>query len=114
MAVALSATKNLLELHGFQVRTAVNGQSAIRIASEFCPEYIFLDITLPDISGYDVLRELKSKPELAGSKFIAVSGHGREENLRARQAGFDAYLSKPIDFQEMQEIIGGADAAESR
>jgi CheY-like chemotaxis protein len=45
---------------------------------------------------------------LACSKFIALSGHGREESLRARKAGFDAYMTKPVDIREMERLISGA------
>ena len=106
--IALNATKSLLELRGFEVRTAATGQAAIAIADEFRPHYVLLDITLPDISGYDVLRQLKANQELAGSKFIALSGHGREESLRARKAGFDAYMTKPVDMQEMEALLNGS------
>jgi CheY-like chemotaxis protein len=106
--VALNATKALLELHGFEVRTAATGHAAIRIAWEFRPQYVFLDISLPDISGYEVFRRLKGSELLAHSKFIALSGHGREESQRARKAGFDAYMTKPVDIREMQKLISGA------
>jgi CheY-like chemotaxis protein len=106
--VALNATKSLLEMHDCEVRTAATGHAAIRIASEFRPHYIFLDISLPDISGYEVFRRLKSNEALAHCKFIALSGHGHEESMRARRAGFDAYLSKPVDLREMQKLISGS------
>jgi PAS domain S-box-containing protein len=106
--VALNATRSLLEMHGFEVRTAATGHAAIRVAGEFRPDYVFLDISLPDISGYEVFRRLKAIEELADSKFIALSGHGREENLRARKAGFDAYLTKPVDIREMEKLINRA------
>ncbi|HEX5019393.1 MAG TPA: PAS domain S-box protein [Candidatus Binatia bacterium] len=109
--VALNATKTLLEMHGYEVRTAATGHAAIRVAPEFRPHYIFLDISLPDISGYEVFRRLKSHEELACSKFIALSGHGREESLRARKAGFDAYMTKPVDIREMEKLISSAAAA---
>ena len=106
--VALNATRSLLEMHGFEVRTAATGHAAIRIAGEFRPDYVFLDISLPDISGYEVFRRLKASDELANSKFIALSGHGREENLRARKAGFDGYMTKPVDIREMEKLINSA------
>ncbi|MGH7852392.1 MAG: response regulator, partial [Candidatus Binatia bacterium] len=113
--VALNATKSLLELHGFEVRTAATGHAAIRIASEFRPHYVFLDISLPDISGYEVFRRLKASEPLAHSKFIALSGHGREESMRARKAGFDAYMTKPVDIREMKKLMSGStEAAEER
>jgi two-component system CheB/CheR fusion protein len=113
--VALNATKSLLEMYGFEVRTAATGHAALRIAPEFRPNYVFLDISLPDISGYEVFRRLKSHEQLANSKFIALSGHGREEGLRARKAGFDAYMTKPVDIREMKKLISsGAYAGESQ
>jgi two-component system, chemotaxis family, CheB/CheR fusion protein len=110
--VALNATKSLLEMYGFDVRTAATGHAALRTAPEFRPDYIFLDISLPDISGYEVFRRLKSHEQLVDCKFIALSGHGREESLRARKAGFDAYMSKPVDIREMQRFISGDNTAQ--
>ena len=106
--VALNATKCLLEMHGLEVRTAATGHGALQIAAEFQPDFVFLDISLPDMSGYEVLRRLKSGGQLAQSKFIALSGHGHEENARARDAGFDGYMSKPVDIREMETLINVA------
>jgi two-component system CheB/CheR fusion protein len=55
-----------------------------------------------------VFRRLKSSEALAHCKFIALSGHGHEENVRARRAGFDAYMTKPVDIREMQKLISGS------
>jgi CheY-like chemotaxis protein len=103
--VALNATKSLLEMHGFEVRAAATGHGAIRAAAEFRPHYVLLDLSLPDISGYEVFRRLKSNELLANTRFIALSGHGPEENLRAQKAGFDAYFTKPINISEMEKLI---------
>ena len=105
--VALNATKSLLEMHGFEVRTAATGHAAIRVAPDFRPHFVFLDISLPDISGYEVFRRLKNNQQLSDCKFIALSGHGREESMRARKAGFDAYITKPVDIREMEKLISG-------
>ncbi len=103
--VALNATKSLLEMYGFEVRAAATGHGAIRAAAEFRPDYVFLDLSLPDISGYEVFRRLKSNELLANTRFFALSGHGPEENLRAQKAGFDAYFTKPVDIKEMEKLI---------
>ncbi len=106
--VPLNATKILLEGQGFKVRTATSGGGAVRAALEFQPDFVFLDIGLPDISGYDVLRQLKSAESLSHTRFIALSGYGFEECARAQQAGFDNYMTKPVDIDEIEKLIGGS------
>jgi DNA-binding response OmpR family regulator len=64
-----------------------------------------LDISLPDISGYEVFRRLKASDSLARTVFVALSGHGYEEGIRARQVGFDDYLMKPFDIREVDRLI---------
>jgi two-component system sensor histidine kinase/response regulator len=103
--VALNATSRLLELEGHTVRTASTGHAAIRIAREFAPDLVLLDISLPDISGYEVFRRLKASDSLARTVFVALSGHGYEERIRARQVGFDDYLMKPFDIKEVDRLI---------
>ena len=103
--VALNATSRLLELEGHTVRSASTGHAAIRVAREFAPDLVLLDISLPDISGYEVFRRLKASESLAGTVFVALSGHGYEERLRARQVGFDDYLMKPFDIKEVDRLI---------
>jgi CheY-like chemotaxis protein len=103
--VALNATSRLLELEGHTVRSASTGHAAIRVAREFAPDLVLLDISLPDISGYEVFRRLKAKESLARTVFVALSGHGYEERIRARQVGFDDYLMKPFDIKEVDRLI---------
>jgi CheY-like chemotaxis protein/nitrogen-specific signal transduction histidine kinase len=103
--VALNATSRLLELEGHTVRSASTGHAAIRVAREFAPDLVLLDISLPDISGYEVFRRLKANEALVRTVFVALSGHGYEERLRARQVGFDDYLMKPFDIKEVDRLI---------
>jgi CheY-like chemotaxis protein len=103
--VALNATSRLLEMEGHTVRSASTGHAAIRIAREFAPDLVLLDISLPDISGYEVFRRLKASDSLARTVFVALSGHGYEERIRARQVGFDDYLMKPFDIKEVDRLI---------
>ena len=103
--VALNATSRLLEMEGYSVRTASTGHMAIRLAKEFIPDLVLLDISLPDISGYEVFRRLKSNASLAKTIFIALSGHGYEEHIRAREIGFDDYVMKPFDIKDVDKLI---------
>jgi PAS domain S-box-containing protein len=103
--VALNATSRLLEIEGYTVRSASTGHAALRVAGEFEPDLVLLDISLPDISGYEVFRRLKASESLARTVFVALSGHGYEEGIRARQVGFDDYLMKPFDIREVDRLI---------
>ena len=104
-SVALNATSRLLEMQGYAVRTASTGHAAIRVAKEFLPALVLLDISLPDISGYEVFRRLKSNETLPTTVFVALSGHGYEELARAREAGFDDCLMKPFDIKAIEKVI---------
>jgi PAS domain S-box-containing protein len=96
----------LLELDGYQVRSAMNGLAALEIVREFTPDVAFLDIGLPDMSGLELARHLRARPELAGMLLVAVTGWGQEEDRRqSREAGFDHHLTKPVDVREVRALI---------
>jgi CheY-like chemotaxis protein len=103
--LASEATKRLLESAGHKVRTALDGKSALKTAAEFAPELLLLDISLPDMSGYEVLRRLKQIDSLSKSFFVALSGYGEEERGRARQAGFDEFIIKPFDLEAFGQLV---------
>ncbi|MGZ8711348.1 MAG: ATP-binding protein, partial [Thermoanaerobaculia bacterium] len=87
----------LLELIGNEVRVAQNGVDAIAAAAEFHPEVAFLDIGLPGMDGYEIARRLRQDAGLANLFLIALSGYGTDEDRRrAREAGFDLHLTKPV------------------
>lgn len=104
----------LLELKGHRVRVAHDGQAAIEACRSFRPRVVFLDIGLPEMSGYDVARTIRRETEERSEPqptLIAVTGYGQEESRRrGRQAGFDQYLLKPIDLQEVLEVLDQADS----
>jgi CheY-like chemotaxis protein len=98
----------LLRRQGFEVETANDGPSALDAAALRPPAFVFLDIGLPGLDGYQVAERLRGL--LAGAVTIcAVSGYGREaDRERARAAGFDHFLIKPIDFNEMMALLAQA------
>jgi len=92
-----------LELRGYQVITAVDGQDAVDRARAETPCLILMDVTLPILDGLAATRELKSRPDMRGIPVIALTAHaGPEDRERAREAGCDDYDTKPIEFARLE------------
>jgi CheY-like chemotaxis protein len=70
------------------------------------PDVIILDIALPDSSGYEIARLLRSDPSFSHTLIIALTGYGSaEDRRRAKEAGFDHHLTKPIKFPELRSLL---------
>ncbi len=90
--------KVLLELEGYVVRIANDGAAALTVAQEFGPDVLILDIGLPGMDGFEVARQLRSRPESKDALLIALTGYGEAESrLRSQRAGFDHHVVKPAD-----------------
>ena len=88
---------------GHTTRTASTGPEAISAAAEFLPEVVLLDIGLPGMDGFEVARQIRAMPALAGALLIATTGYASEEDrAQARVAGFDAHLIKPVDLEVLR------------
>jgi CheY-like chemotaxis protein/two-component sensor histidine kinase len=97
-----------LRHEGHEVRTAHDGRTALVAAAEFDPAVILLDIGLPEINGYDVARELRKRN---GNHvgLVAMTGWGGEEDKRrAKESGFDRHLTKPVNFDQLNQAIDDA------
>ncbi|MEQ8765484.1 MAG: PAS domain S-box protein [Planctomycetota bacterium] len=99
--------KFLLELAGHQVHIAANGQDGVNAARELRPDIVLCDLGLPDgMSGYDVATELQGDPATCDIHLVALSGYGRpEDKARCAEAGFDDHLTKPVDIQELEDLL---------
>jgi PAS domain S-box-containing protein len=98
----------LLRLAGHEVRVAYDGPTALLIAQTFQPQVIFLDIGMPCMDGYDVARRLREDPELKPAVLVAMTGWGQEEDRRrSLQAGFDHHLVKPVEMEELEQVLHG-------
>ena len=96
----------LLETVGHHTAFAHNGAQALSTAAAYRPHIVILDIGLPDQNGYEVARQLRLHEEGAGLFIVAATGWGQDaDRERARVAGFDLHMTKPIDFGKLQEII---------
>jgi CheY-like chemotaxis protein len=102
----VSSLAALLKEFGHDVRTANDGEAAIKVAADHAPDAVLLDIGLPGMNGYEVAERLRSSSALTGVTLVAISGYGHEENRRrAQEVGFDHYLVKPVDAAELINII---------
>jgi signal transduction histidine kinase/CheY-like chemotaxis protein len=97
----------LLTAMGHSVVITHNGPDALAAAKRFCPDYAFLDIGLPQMSGYDLARHMRQLSCCAMTMMIAVTGWGQEKDRQlAFEAGFDHHMVKPVRFEQIEEILG--------
>ena len=96
----------LLSAQGHDVRIAYDGAQALQTARDFNPQIAFVDIGMPKVHGYEVARRLRADAGTAGCVLVAVTGWGQEnDRKRAREAGFDRHLVKPVDPTEIESIL---------
>jgi len=98
----------LLEHWGHVTCAAFDGPEAIRAAADFRPDVVFLDIGLPGLDGYEVVRQMREMPSMRSLPIVAVSGYARaEDRARALASGFTAHVAKPIDIASIARFIEG-------
>lgn len=96
----------LLEMEGHATKIAHTGQQALALAASFQPHVVFLDIGLPDVTGYDVARRLRDMPSLEDTLLVALTGWGTQDDReRTRAAGFDRHLTKPAELRAVEELL---------
>ena len=96
----------LLELDGNEVRTAGNGAEALEVASGFAPDLVVLDIRMPTMDGYECARRLRELPRGEDLLLVALTGWGQPEHReRARNAGFDGHLTKPLEYEALCRLV---------
>ena len=96
----------ILRVAGYDVRCVHDGHSALDAANAYLPDVVVLDIGLPGMSGYDVARQLRQRPEFRRTPLVAVTGYGQEDDrLRSREAGIDYHLTKPVDPDALQAFV---------
>lgn len=104
----------LLESLGHEVKIAHRGKQGLELAEQYRPEAVFLDIGLPDMDGYEVARELRSRLGDELLMLAALTGWGQERDKRAAsEAGFDRHLVKPVELEQLEEVLEAASTPES-
>ena len=98
--------RRLLELSGYRVSEAVNGLEAVNVAERETPNIILMDLSLPIVDGLAATRRIRRLPDLEKVPIIAVSAHDTADfHAEALAAGCDAYITKPIDYTELEDLI---------
>lgn len=95
---AADTLRMLLDIAGHDVDVVYTGDGGLRAALELKPDVVVSDIGLPGMDGFEIARELRRHEEMSGTRLIAVTGYGQEENRRkAAESGFEACFVKPVD-----------------
>ena len=102
----------LCQIDGHDVRTAHDGAEGLAFAREFEPDAVFLDISLPDMTGYRVAEQMRRLPLLDKALLVAMTGHGDAEHQdRSQRAGFDHHVVKPADHSYVKQLLDRRAAA---
>jgi len=104
--VNLELVAEVLELEGYQIATAETAEVGLRLAAAERPALIVMDLNLPGITGYEATRTLKADPVTAGIPVVALTAQAmRGDEQKAREAGCDAYLTKPLDATALRATL---------
>jgi two-component system, cell cycle response regulator DivK len=98
--------REVLEMSGYEVIEAADGIEALRRVREAAPDLVLVDIQMPRLDGYGVLRELRADPQFRGVRVVAVTAFAmRRDREKARDAGFDGFITKPVDVATLRAEI---------
>lgn len=95
----------LLAGDGHTVRVCFRGDESIAVAARFVPDLVFLDLSLPDMSGGEVARRLGEDPALSATRFISLSGSAELSPDRERGDYFSYHLAKPLQIEELERLL---------
>ena len=98
--------RELLEARGYSVIEAPDGQEALRVIEQSHPDIVLLDIGMPVLDGFAVIRKIRENPSLARLPVLAITAYAmRGDRESVMNAGFDGYLSKPINSSDVSNEI---------
>jgi len=105
----LKLVRDVLQVKGYATIEAGTGEEGVKLAVEHKPSLILMDIQLPGISGIEALRILRADPKTAAIPVIAVTASVMQQDRKLiTEAGFDAYVSKPINIKEFLDAVRAA------
>ena len=104
--VGRELVREILEAEGYDVIEACDGREALEKILSTEPDLVLLDIQMPELDGFEVLRELRQHPRLLRRPIVALTAYAMDGDAeRALAAGFDAYATKPIDVAKLSSQI---------
>lgn len=102
----LKLAKVILAAEGYDVKTAIDAEDALRILESFAPQLILMDLQLPRMDGLELARRLKADPTRRAIIIIALTAYAMKgDDAKAYAAGCDGYLSKPIDIDALPRVV---------
>jgi CheY-like chemotaxis protein len=106
---AVESMEILLQAFGYEVSTALHPDHALARLEAFAPAAAVIDIGLPGMDGYALATEIRRRLAGRPMRLIAFTGYGGADDIaRARSAGFDAHLVKPVEIERLLAVLGGA------
>jgi PAS domain S-box-containing protein len=103
---AADALSRVLSQEGYITHTVNDGVAATEVAELLRPDVVLLDIGLPRLDGHEVARWIRSQPWGVATRLVAITGWGQErDRQRSREAGFDEHLTKPVDPEQLLELL---------
>ncbi len=107
-AANLKLARVVLAAEGYDVHTANDAEEALRILPTIAPRLILMDIQLPDMDGLELTRQLKADPRYRNLVIVALTAYAMKgDDEKARKAGCDGYVTKPIDPDTLPTIVAG-------
>ena len=98
--------RRLLEMSGYRVLEAVNGEEAVELAHRERPQLILMDLSLPQLDGLAATRRIRQYPDMKDVPIVAVSAHDTADfHADALAAGCNDYVTKPIDFDQLEALL---------
>jgi CheY-like chemotaxis protein len=105
-AVNRELLRELLETRGYEVLEACDGQEALQMIEQTQPDILLLDIGMPVLDGFGVIRKIRENPCLATMPVLAITAYAMQgDREKIMQSGFNGYLSKPVDARSLAEEL---------
>src|SRR5690349_13826132 len=102
----LSVVTKILSYYGAKVFTALDGYDGLEVLSDLKPTVVLLDLAMPHMDGWEMLRQLRANPDTASTRVIALTAHAmRGDREKVLRAGFDAYIAKPFRLESFMQDL---------